>query len=469
MTQSEIGFNKIDKWLCGLVAFCIIFGGVLNSGSFRIAGMVITLYRFSIPLFTIIFLTRRWKKKEWRILSFSKSFMLYALMMIFWIIYGGFLLMTSPYAPLHDGLKELIDLSLGLLSIYCIYECCDTRDKIHFFMNILKIFAVIFVCIAILEMFTGVHLPTSEYGKYQTFKNLDYIFLIGISSKQLFPITTTFYGINDFSVLISVLFPLFYIEKEQKRSEKIWNGITMFTIVLILTFSDANICIMGIIAATLFRVIFRAKRRNAIISLGFIILVQQCISGLVGKLILLIKTGIHQLHLVDMNSNALKETFIKMSKDASKKTTTLTEVMSSQVHNANDGAGSLWYRMMLALDSLEMWVKSHLLGVGPSGFSAYLKKNGSRTYLTNPHNWWLEILSQYGILVFLAYFASMIYVFFKNFMDYLKYRDEKQLQFLCMCVIFVIGCMAPSSFLGYSYQWILPALGIAFISIKSNS
>lgn len=458
--------KKIDYWLCGLVAFCIIFGGIINSGSFRVMGMVITLYRLSIPLFTVIFISKRWSNKEIKISLFSKSFMIYSLMMVGWIIYGFMLLFVSSYSPLHDGLKELIDLTLGLLSIYCIYECCNTREKIYFFMKVLRVFAIIFVCLAILELFSGVHFPTSEYGKYQNIKNIDLIFLIGISTKQLFPVTTIFYGINDFSVILAVLFPLFFIDSKQSIKTKIINGLNMFLIIVILTFNDANICIIGILLATIFRMIFKSKRVNSGITLVGVIFTQQIISDALGKLVLLIKGGIHHLHLVDLTNQSLKNTITMMGKDASTKTSHLTEVMSSQVHNANAGAGSLWYRMMLALDSLEMFVKSHLLGVGPSGFTPYLKENGSRTYLTNPHNWWLEILSQYGILIFLAYLGSMVYIFYKNLKNYLLERDEKQLQFLCMCVIFAIGCIAPSSFLGYSYQWILPALGIAFISIK---
>lgn len=466
MNKKEAKIKNIDHLMCGVVAFCIIFGGIINSGSFRVFGIVLTLYRLSIPLLTIIFISKRLQRKEWKMSLLSKNFILYCGMMIFWIFYGGLLLFVSPYAPLHDGLKELIDLSMGLLSIYCIVECCSTIENVHYFMKILKVIALILICFSIFEVFTGIHFPTSEYGNYQSFKNLGSVFLVGISTKQLFPITTIFYGINDYSVLIAVLFPLFYVEKGQTARRKSANIIMMFLIILILTFNDANICLIGIVVATAFRIIFKHYRKNSILTLGGIVFTQQLTTSLVAKVVLAIKGGLHHLHLVDMQSQSIKDTMLHMGKDAINKTSNLSEVVSSQVHNANAGAGSLWYRMMLALDSLEMWVKSHLLGVGPSGFTSYLKKNGSRTYLTNPHNWWLEILSQYGILVFLAYLASMVYIFYKNLKDYLFRRDEKQLQFLCMCVIFAIGCIAPSSFLGYSYQWILPALGIAFISIK---
>ena len=466
MNNKENKIINMERLMCGLVAFCIIFGGIINSGSFRVFGIVLTLYRLSIPLLAFIFITKRLKSKEWKISSFSKNLIIYCIMMIFWIIYGGILLFTSPYAPLHDGLKELIDLSLGLLSIFCIVECCNTVKNIEYFMKALRVMAIILICFSFFEMFTGIHFPTSEYGKYQSLNNLGSVFLLGISTKQLFPVTTIFYGINDFSVLISVLFPLFYLEKSNSKRQKIVNALLMFLIIIILTVNDANICLIGIIVATGFRVIFKNYRKNSIITLGGIIIVQQIVTGFFAKLMLLIKGGLHHLNLIDMQSQSIKNTMLHMGKDAINKTSNLSEVMSSQVHNANSGAGSLWYRMMLALDSLEMFVKSHLLGVGPSGFTPYLKENGSRTYLTNPHNWWLEILSQYGILVFLAYLGSMVYIFYKNLKNYLLERDEKQLQFLCMCVIFAIGCIAPSSFLGYSYQWILPALGIAFISIK---
>ena len=125
-------------------------------------GLVLTLERLGIPLLAFIFISKRWKRKEWKFLFFSKSFYIYCGMMLFWILYGAALLFLSPYAPMHEGLKELLDLFIGLLSVYCIVECCYNLKLIHYFFKILRIFVIIFVIFALIEMISGIHFPSSD-------------------------------------------------------------------------------------------------------------------------------------------------------------------------------------------------------------------------------------------------------------------------------------------------------------------
>ena len=76
-------------------------------------------------------------------------------------------------------------------------------------------------------------------------------------------------------------------------------------------------------------------------------------------------------------------------------------------------------------------------------------------------------MSQYGIFVFAAYSFAMLYLFIMTIKLYIKKHIRAIAIILAMCTTFVISCLAPSSFIGYSYQWILPALCISALKIYS--
>ena len=207
-----------------LLTFIILFGGVIKPDNIRIFGMVPTLYRIGIPVFTLIlFIMRIYKHKNHESDKFSKHFILFASVMVFWIAWGFVAMFISPYSEFNEAVKELMSLSLGLCSVYCIYELLGNRKDIDFFMTCLKFECFFFILTALFEMMTNIHFPTSRLYKEIDYQANGFSDFVCFGVPQLFLSTSIFYNINDFSTLIGVLLPLFFLSPNNGTFKKIVN------------------------------------------------------------------------------------------------------------------------------------------------------------------------------------------------------------------------------------------------------
>lgn len=460
-----------DEIKIAVLTVIIIFGEFLKIPGIRILGIVPTINRIGIPLMAAYYLLKRFfvdiRDNKFK---FSKEFIIFEIMLLFWLIYGAFAIVISTYSPLNEGAKELLSIFLGILSIYCVYETCNSDNKIILMLKYLKLSCVILCAIALVEMFTGIHMSTSMYMQ-QPFVFFDNkIIVIGLYVKKLFPATSIFFNVNDFSVLLSILSPLFFYNKSQKLSEKIVNIITLFVILLIFSVNDANISFIGLFFGMIVYLILNKKSR---LQFSIIIVASICcyqwISNWVCKVLIIIKSCIWRKSVLDkLNDADITSALSNMDAVGLDNSSGLSNVVSSQIHNAALGSGSLFLRLNLALDSLELFIKTYGLGIGPAGFMEYYKKNQGRTYLVNPHNWWLEVLSQYGIFVFVFYVISLIKIYIKLIKLFSSTKKQYMLIVIAMCSVFMISCLAPSNFLGYNYLWLLPALAITILSVNQE-
>lgn len=454
-------FEKKDKIICIMILLCMIFGPIFTSGNYNIGGLILTLYRVGIPLIALYYFITRCKEKIFLKYFTTKIYLVYIIIFMFWILYGLILIYISQYSVLYDGIKEIMTLFLGMLSVYCITECCKDKEMFYYFFQILKIFVSVLCLFGLFEMLLDVHFPVSRYAYDYRFDQVGHIFELKLTSGKLYPVTTIFYGANDFSAFLAIFMPLFFLDKEISKKEKKKNILMISIISFILSINDANICLVSIAIAMIFMIILRRKvDRYLFGNLMVVFVMQQWIAKWIGKGIALLEKNIAKLYQEDK---------VMISEETSNKITSVIEEITSQVQNAEVCNGSLYVRIMLALDSLEMWIKSKFLGVGPDGFAQCLRLNGGRTHLVNPHNFWLEILSQYGFIVFIAYVGLLLYIFIKNIKNYMITKDLALVKYICILVVYVFASIAPSSFLDYSYQWIVLGLGLSAVKIFSSS
>lgn len=86
--------------------------------------------------------------------------------------------------------------------------------------------------------------------------------------------------------------------------------------------------------------------------------------------------------------------------------------------------------------------------------------------ITNMHNWWMELLTSYGIIVFIGY--GIFYVkLFRDFYRTLKQSADPQIRaiafgFLCCMVGFLVGSVSSSSNIKTEWLWVFWAVAIAF-------
>lgn len=107
-------------------------------------------------------------------------------------------------------------------------------------------------------------------------------------------------------------------------------------------------------------------------------------------------------------------------------------------------------------------------GVG-TGNTEYWMENSPVYYVrgfTNMHNWWVEILTNFGIVIFILYlifYCCLFYSLYKRFKN-AKNKDCKMisLAFMAFMAAFLVTSISSSSNWGKEWLWVLWALIIAF-------
>lgn len=108
------------------------------------------------------------------------------------------------------------------------------------------------------------------------------------------------------------------------------------------------------------------------------------------------------------------------------------------------------------------------VGVG-TGNTEYWMENTPVYYVrgfTNMHNWWIEILTNFGLVMFVLYLVFYCYLFYSL---YKRLKNEKDrncriicLVFMAFMAAFIVASISSSSNWGKEWLWVLWALIIAF-------
>lgn len=135
-------------------------------------------------------------------------------------------------------------------------------------------------------------------------------------------------------------------------------------------------------------------------------------------------------------------------------------------------------RVNLALNGLYFLRDSGGLGVGAGNFNRYMEQEpyfstSSTSHpkpVLFPHNWWIELLSEYGILVFILYCFFFLFILIRVLQIAGRCRDPRQRdlgRFLGLGLFgFLLVCMAPGYFIAFRTQWLLLAMSLAYIGLS---
>ena len=92
--------------------------------------------------------------------------------------------------------------------------------------------------------------------------------------------------------------------------------------------------------------------------------------------------------------------------------------------------------------------------------------------ILNPHNWWLEILINYGIFVFIGYVIFYMGIIKKLWKIYRKKQtiEEKMIceTLLVSLVGFFFASISSSSIMAFKPQWLLFAFALSFLNYFRN-
>ena len=133
------------------------------------------------------------------------------------------------------------------------------------------------------------------------------------------------------------------------------------------------------------------------------------------------------------------------------------------------GAGSGGTRIKLIEGGLAAIRDSRLLGVGPGNAEYHMRERPGLELVHNLHNWWLEVLVNGGLAVFLGYlvfYGALLWNLFRIAVG----NADKLVAFASACLFaalvgYTVGSLSPSSAIHFTPMWIHFGLGLAVINL----
>lgn len=391
-----------------LIIALLSLGGL--GGSFQPSRLLILLSPFLLPFFM--------KKPH---LNFDSGIK-YGLKFYFlWLVYGIISLMWS--ADPETGLSsEIIVMFIGMLSLMMFpYYLQYDEKSVKLIRNAWIAGYLITLPIAFYEITTMQHFSYTEEERL----------LGGIG--DYFPFASVFFGnYNNYCVYICLCFPFMFwgFVDSQKKLWKIFYALLAGIGILIILINTNRTSI----------VIF------VLYLLSFIRFNWRSLFTFIGLLVILV--GSYQFLPASLQ-NSLDILFN----------------YRVNVDYSQDESGLL--RLGLFNDGIRFLEDSYGFGSGAGSFETLMLKSPNYDGISNPHNIFLEILSQYGILIFGGFLVWLIIIARGIYKNTSYSPSVKRIFYIAIICIPIIGIIN-SDALGYTVWWVyFTSLAmLAFIDYK---
>ena len=355
-----------------------------------------------------------------------------AAILLFWVLYGLVLLIISEYSNKHGGLVELLSISYAFLVLVTIRIIGISESKVNIVKSTIIFVFCFLLVFAFVEIITGDHLPTSIFNDPQ----------IPVDRFPSHHLATGFsYNPNDFSAMLTCLFPIVFIFGKTALK---W--VCLLGVITINLINDATICNIAIIVSLLlYYVTLNSVPKGRLILRRLVLIV---------AIVLIILFFLYG------------QSFLVKRDD-------FLGTISRQLFYAQRGTGSLYNRAIIYRDSIAAWSQGGFFGFGPASFTNYFTVWSSKSGLVNPHSLWIELLFQYGIIIAILYIGFLINLIIKSRKLYLSRNRSRNSKYYIMIVlviiIYFIVAFAPSAFLSYPYQWLLVAFCCMILDVKGDN
>lgn len=482
----------INRLLIYLLIVTIVGGPyllTLNTGFTQLYG-----FRYLIPL-----LLGYLVYKKQLIFYKNKLTKLTTFFFVFWLVYGGVMLSVS--VDFVSGIKELFSIALGFC-VYLIFLNFNELDRKtdRYFVNGWSLVLVVVLIFSFWEIITQKHLDSSlvnTLSKLGVFHDLHRVPIFTFDNPNHFAVYLAFSSCILLYLLLKNRYPQF------------------ITILLVscLTFIILLQSRMGMIAFGMISVIFLfikfswfdfgvVSRNNLIVIFSIFTFLFIGIYGfhkpirvhedLKNQLLSSKKVETPYADSVLLNSlgeemdeysnlkelNSLKVQYSQSIINERTKQVVDDSNIEFVAKQDNVHHSSQNIRISLIKNGLYLLKRSNYLGVGPAGFfNAHNLENDlpfNTRGIKNPHNYPIEIVSQYGVLVFLL-FCSILLLIFYYIMVYFKINGFTSSLFFSLSLLttYVIMSNSNSSFLPLPINWVMFSILIVYtdtriIKIRKN-
>jgi len=420
--------NKMKKNnLINQLLYLTIISGFFGSAFFNIPFGPVTLFMYRLLIMLLVVLSLLMILKNKKIIISHIKVKNYLLFLIFWFIYAVFSLGWAKSRI--AAIKDIGFLVFAFAAIFLIAYFFNSLKNYKIFYYIWIVVLIIMLIIGFWNVFTGNHLANSKFKDAPLrFKNIP---------------TAVFYNPNDFATYLAISIPfLLSIFKYKKNHKKLIALLLILSSIFLIIATDSRANYIAVILGLVFWFFFTLNIKFKVKYFFYgLIISTLLILSFPGELSFLINKFFEQI---------------------------------SSVFN-NQSLGSNEIRINLIKNSLIFLINSFGFGVGAGNAEYYM--NTRAIYKTgnilNVHNWWIEIIVNYGLFVFLGYcilFLSIsknLYFIKKNN----KINDMEKMiteALLTSLIVFTIASISSSSIIAYKPQWLLFAFSIGFINYYRN-
>lgn len=414
-----------------LTLYLLIAATFLNNAIYSIDVGPFSLfpYRLLLVIALFLFLVNVLQNKEfhqrWRDVKVKGMLSFF----LFWLGYGFIsLLWTKSFS---DGVKYLFLLGMGTAFICLIVMHFTKLERLMSFYVIWMAMTVLLMLIGFYNHFTLQHLPSSSLYS-------------GPEYKQHYP-TSVFFNQNDFATFLSITF-FFYLSLCKNSKNGYIKGtalILSLCAIVLIGYTGSRASLLGVAlggAVYVFILLPRLLKKWAILlsaafSILFVLLFYNRIAGVIYRL------------------------FFAPTDSAYN-----NEVLPSNEARAN-----------LLKNAFHYLLDSFGFGVGAGNVPYYLRNEPifATNQVEQVHNWLVEILVNFGLVVFLGYVVLYVFLFYQLYRFYGKGlgRSEKMLieGTLVALVSFLVSSISPSSISNLFFHWVFLALAISIVNVMKNS
>lgn len=366
---------------------------------------------------------------------------------------------------------------MGILSIclygFCLFTLTENNDDLHFFLKATLVCGMIMAVLADIEIVVGSFVEGARYH---------YTLQERISlGRSLFPPSVVFHNTNDFAAftlacLSLVAFRFINARTKKEYAECVVIALLLLSPIPVINSTIFDLAFLVLLAVTL---VFAGLCRDhsgvkklskcaGTVLFGFVYLLPfSMLMRTIGK-------GLNTAFFTARARAYLTQTSTSPTVGADptlpipeltnpfvENDVGMSDTLTSQITAAQAGYGTIHIRMWLIRAGLRFFSESPIIGFGPGSFRVKMAENHDYREQTrgivDPHNFYLELLVQYGGVMFLAYAAIVFYMLiaaFKKALGELKAgKAGNGVLTILLLGTFSIAALMPSGFIRLTAMW----------------
>lgn len=360
---------------------------------------------------------------------------------------------------------------MGIITI-CLYEFCffsltETKQDVKFFLQVCVGCGILLALMADVEIVTGSFVPETKF--YFTLEER-----LALENRNFAP-TTVFYNPNDFAAYTLMCLSILVYRLIRAETKKELTVNLAILLVLLIPVPIINSTIFNLAFALLLIIAImlvcrmRAKGRlwkslgAAAVSIVYYFPLSALVRRVDRALSILYQNYLEKKY-ADLPIPTLPDDFVLED----------TDTLISQIETAIEGYGTIHIRLWLMKAGLDFFSQHPLIGCGPGGFARLMRRN--LEYYTetrgnvNPHNVYIEVLAQYGIIIFLLYMGLLVRMLVQAIRGMkaeirLGKAGNGMLAFLIL-VMFLIAGILPSSIMRMFALWLFYIFAVSLTNQK---